>query len=157
MKLWIKRTLIGVAAGAVLVTGLADAFGSHWRDGHGRMSDERVAQMRVKAVDKISDKLNLDQAQKQKLAVLADEVLTQRKAFMSGSADPRSELQAVFAGEKFDRTRALGLLEQKTAVVQSAGPKLIAAMGDFYDSLNAEQQKQVRERMSKHNGGRNRD
>ena len=121
------------------------------------MSDERVAQMRVKAVDKISDKLNLDQAQKQKLAVLADEVLTQRKAFMSGSADPRSELQAVFAGEKFDRTRALGLLEQKTAVVQSAGPKLIAAMGDFYDSLNAEQQKQVRERMSKHNGGRNRD
>jgi Spy/CpxP family protein refolding chaperone len=36
--------------------------------------------------------------------------------------------------------------------VQGQGPKVIAAMADFYDSLNPEQQQQVRERMAKRKG-----
>ena len=44
------------------------------------------------------------------------------------------------------------LLEQKTQVVQGNGPKMIAALADFYDSLNPEQQKQVRDRMERRKG-----
>ncbi len=74
-------------------------------------------------------------------------MLASRTALRGKEADPRTEFKAMIAGAKFDRSRAQAMLEQKTQVVQGQGPKLIAAMADFYDSLNPEQQKQVRERL----------
>jgi hypothetical protein len=44
-------------------------------------------------------------------------------------------------------------MDQKMQVMQGNGPKMLSAFGDFYDSLNAEQQKQVRERMEKRGHG----
>jgi periplasmic protein CpxP/Spy len=111
-----------------------------------------ATEMRGKVVDKISSHLVLNDAQKQKLGVLADEVIASRTAFRGKDADPRAEFKAMVSGEKFDRTRAQALLEQKTQVVQGNGPKMITAMADFYDSLNPEQQKQVREKMERRGG-----
>ncbi len=152
MKPWIKRTLIGLTGATILVGGLT-ACGS--RGGHhagGDWSAERVTEMRGKVIEKVSSKLELNEAQKQKLGVLADEMIASRTAMRGQSADPRTEMKALVAGDKFDRARAQALLEQKTQVVQGQGPKVIAAMADFYDSLNAVQQKQVRERMEKRHG-----
>ena len=57
MKPWIKRSLIGLTSITVLLGGLT-ACGH--RD-HGRAwSDERVAEMRVKVVDRVSGKLDLN-------------------------------------------------------------------------------------------------
>jgi Spy/CpxP family protein refolding chaperone len=149
MKPWIKKTLIGLAGAALLVGGLT-ACGS--RGGHherGSMSEERVVEMRSKAMERVSEKLELNEAQKQKLGALADEMIAQRKAMRGDSADPRTEMRALVAGSTFDRARAERLLVQKTEVVQAGGPKVIAAMADFYDSLNPQQQGQVRERLEK--------
>lgn len=153
MKTWIKRTLIGALGATVLVGGLT-ACGSRV-DHHtgGGWSDERITEMRGKAIERMSDKLDLNEAQKQKLAVLADEMLAQRKALRAGMESPRAEMKNLIAGEKFDRTRAQSLLDEKTAAVQMAGPRVIAAMADFYDSLNPAQQAQVRERLDKRHGG----
>ena len=112
MKTWIKRSLIGLAT-ATVVLGSITACGT--RGDHARTwSDERITEMRGKAVDKISDKLTLNSAQKQKLGVLADEMIASRKAIKGDSADPRTELKALVAGDKFDRTKAQTLLDQKT-------------------------------------------
>ena len=149
MKPWIKKTLIGLA-GAALLVGSLTACGS--RGGHherGPMSEERVVEMRGKVIERVSDKLVLNEAQKQKLGVLADEMIAQRKVMRGDSADPRTEMKALVAGPTFDRARAQTWLTQKTAVVQMGGPQVIAAMADFYDSLNPEQQAQVRERLEK--------
>lgn len=157
MKPWIKKTLIGLTSATLLVAGLT-ACGS--RGGHherGPMSEERVGDMRSKVIERVSDKLDLNEAQKQKLGLLADEMIAQRKAMRGDSADPRSEMKALVAGATFDRARAQTLLTQKTAVVQAGGPKVIAAMADFYDSLNPTQQAQVRERLEKRRGWRGRD
>jgi periplasmic protein CpxP/Spy len=154
MKPWIKRTLVGVFGASILIGGLtACGTGGH-RGGHhgGNWSAERTTEMRGKVVDKISSHLVLNDAQKQKLGVLADEVIASRTALRGKDADPRTELKAMVAGEKFDRTRAQALLDQKTQVVQGSGPKMITAMADFYDSLSPAQQKQVREKME-HRGG----
>ena len=150
MKPWIKRTLIGVFSASILIGGLSACgtrgqHGSHW-------SAERVTEMRGKAVDKITSTLALNDTQKQKLGVLADEFIASRTAFRGKDADPRTEMKAMVAGDKFDRTRAQTLLDQKTQVVQSNGPKMITAMADFYDSLSPAQQKQVREKMEQHRG-----
>jgi periplasmic protein CpxP/Spy len=151
MKPWIKRSLMGLTA-VTIALGSLTACGS--RGDHARgWSDERITEMRGKAVDRIGSKLDLSAEQKQKLGVLADEMIASRKAFRGDAADPRADLLALVAGEKFDRSKAQALMDQKMQVMQGSGPKLLSAFGDFYDSLNPEQQKQVRERMEKRGHG----
>lgn len=150
MKPWIKRTLIGLTSVTVLLGGLA-ACGH--RSDHARgWSDERITEVRGKAIDKISGKLDLNADQKAKLGVLADQMIASRKAFR-GDTDPRVDIQALIAGNQFDRSKAQQLLDQKLQAAQGNGPQMLSAFGDFYDSLNPEQQKQVRERLEKRRHG----
>ncbi|MEX1166075.1 MAG: Spy/CpxP family protein refolding chaperone [Hydrogenophaga sp.] len=152
MKTWIKRSLIGLTAATVILGGLT-ACGS--RGDHARgWSDERITEVRGKAIEKVSSKLELNADQKAKLGVLADEMIASRKAFKGNSADdPRADLQALIAGDKFDRTKAQAMLDQKTQVVQGNGPKMLSAFGDFYDSLTPAQQQQMRDKMGKRGHG----
>lgn len=151
MKTWIRRTLIGLTGATVLLGGLA-ACGH--RGGHaGGWSEERVAEMRGKAVERIGSKLDLDAAQRQKLDVLADRLMAQRQAFRGDTANPRDAFQALIVSEKFDRERAGHLLTQKTAAVQDHAPQVLDALADFYDSLRPEQQQQVRDKLARRGHG----
>ena len=87
-----------------------------------------------------------------KLNALADQLEAQRAAFIGKTADPRAEVQAIVAGDKFDRARAQSLLEDKTRAVQAHSPAVVNAMADFYDSLNPDQQQKVRELMQRRKG-----
>ncbi len=146
MKPWIKRTLIGVFGASILLGGLAACSHRH----HGwsaNMSAEEAAQFRGKMVDRVSSKLDLNEEQKKRLTALADKLHEQRAAMMGQSKDPRAELQALVAGDKFDKARAQTLVSEKTAAIQARSPEVIAALADFYDSLNPAQQQKVREFM----------
>lgn len=148
MKPWIKRSLMAF-------TGVAIAVGSLAACGHRErapMSPEKIAEVRGKVVNRITSKLDLNAEQQQKLNVLADKVQAQRTALIGQTTDPRGEMTALVAGEKFDRARALNLLDEKTRVVQVSSPEVINALADFYDSLNPTQQAEVRERMQKRKG-----
>ena len=150
MKPWIKRTLIGLTSVTVLLGGLA-ACGH--RGDHARgWSDERITEVRGKVIEKVSSKLDLNADQQAKLGVLADQMIASRKAFR-GNSDPRTDIQALIAGDKFDRSKAQQLLDQKLQAAQGNGPQILSAFGDFYDSLNPEQQKQVRERLERRGHG----
>jgi protein CpxP len=153
MKPWIKRTLIAVT-GATLALGALSACGHRGEHRHGGWSEERVTEMRGKAIERVSSKLELNAEQKQKLGLLADEMLAARKAVKGDSAQPREELKALIASDRFDRSRAQQLMEQKTQAVQATSPKVIEAMANFYDSLTPTQQAQVRELMDKRRGWR---
>ena len=83
---------------------------------------------------------------------LADKLHEQRAAMMGQSKDPRAELQALVAGDKFDKARAQTLVSEKTAAIQARSPEVIAALADFYDSLNPAQQQKVREFMQRRRG-----
>lgn len=151
MKPWIKRSLIALTSATVVFGGLSacSSGGDHARG----WSDERVTEARGKMVEKISDKLELNAGQKAKLGVLADEMIASRKAMRGESGDFRNDLQTLIAADKFDRSKAQQMLDQKTQALQGSGPKVLAAFGDFYDSLNPEQQKQVRERLERRGHG----
>lgn len=146
MKTWIKRSLIGVVAATVLLGGFA-AY-AHRQSGWHAMSTGDLALARTRVVDKVADRMDLDATQKAKLGVLADQLLAQRTALMAGG-DPRAQVQALVAGNSFDRAAAQALLDGKTQAVQAGGPALIAAFGDFYDSLQPAQQAQLRELMQR--------
>jgi Spy/CpxP family protein refolding chaperone len=113
------------------------------------MSDADMAQMKTRLVDRAASKLDLDEAQKAKLAVLADQMQAQRKAFIGNTADPRADLQALVSGATFDRAKAAALIEGKVGAVQTQSPAVVAALADFYDSLKPEQQAKLRSYMDK--------
>ena len=154
MKRWIKRTLIGAVGATILVGGLAAC--GHGHHGGWQASEADATKMRERILDRAGKELKLDEAQKLRLATLADKLRDQRTALMTTTAgaqsDPRAEAQALVASAKFDRERAQTFIESKTAAVRGKSPEVIAAAADFYDSLNPAQQQQVRDFMARRSG-----
>ena len=150
MNRWIKRTLFGAFGATILLGGLA-ACGHHTH-GSWQMSEADATKMRERVIDRASRELKLDDAQKQRLGVLADKLREQRVALMGAQANPRDEMRSFVAGEKFDRERAQSFIEAKTGAVRSKGPEVIAAAADFFDSLRPDQQQQVRDFMNRRRG-----
>lgn len=149
MKTWIRRTLIGLAATGALLGGLAACSHGHHR---GPMTEADIVQLRECVIDKAASKLDLDTAQKARLATLADALQAQRSALMAsgaGAAPPRAELQALIAGTSFDRSKAQALVDSKTTAVRDKAPAVVTAMADFYDSLKPEQQQKLRDLLAK--------
>jgi Spy/CpxP family protein refolding chaperone len=157
MKLWLKRTLIGIFGASVLFGGLAAcSHRTHGGYGWQAMSEEDAAKMKAKMIDKVGSRLELDEAQKAKLGVLADKLREQRNALIGNTTDPRAEFASLVAGPSFDRAKAKTLVDAKTGAITAKSPEVITAMADFYDSLKPEQQAKVREFMARrgHHGWR---
>jgi periplasmic protein CpxP/Spy len=150
MRPWLKRTLFGLF-GATIIFGGLTACG-HRQEGRWEMSAEDSAKFRSKMIERVSSKLDLNEDQKQRLGVLADKLKEQRTALTGTTTDPRAQVQALVAGEKFDRARAQAIIGEKTAALTAKSPEVIAAAGDFYDSLNATQQQKVRDFMQRRHG-----
>jgi len=150
MKTWLKRTLLGVAVSTALlgtVAAYSEGAGFH----HGPPTPEQMAQHEAMMLGHIGKKLNLDANQAAKLKVLGDLFIAQH-APRPGVADPHAAMAALIAGNTFDRAGAQQLMNQHLARMQADGPSLIAATADFYDSLNATQQQQVRDLAARHHG-----
>ena len=105
MKRWLKRTLIGVFGASVLFGGLAACSHRHHHHNWQSMSEEDAAKMRARMIDRVAGRLDLDDAQKAKLGVVADQLRAGRQA-LRGSTDPRTEVQSLVAGNTFDRAKA---------------------------------------------------
>jgi len=151
MKRWLKRTLVGVFGASILIGGLS-ACGHGGHHGNWAASEADSTKMRERMLERVGTQLQLDAAQKQRLAALADKLREQRVALM-GATDPRADFQALMAGPTFDRNGAQTLVEAKTAALRAKSPEVIAAAADFFDSLRPEQQQQVREFIAKRRGG----
>lgn len=150
MRPWLKRTLIGAFGASILIGGLSAC--SHHHGASWQMSEADSAKMRERMLERVGKELTLDDAQKQRLVVLADKLKEQRAALVGNTTNPRAELQALVAGPKFERERAQGLVTAKTDVLRSKSPEVIAAAADFFDSLKPEQQQKVREFLNRRHG-----
>lgn len=151
MKNWIKRTLVALFGASVLAGGLAACSHGRHHGGWGAEGGD-PSERHAKMVDRVSGKLDLNEAQKQKLTALVQKMHEQRQALVGGGADPRAEVQSLVAGSTFDKARAQKLIDEKIAAVQGKSPDVIAAMADFYDSLDPTQQQKVRDFMQRGRG-----
>ncbi|MGJ7510332.1 Spy/CpxP family protein refolding chaperone [Variovorax sp. GT1P44] len=145
MNRWFKRSIFGIAGAALVAGSLA---GCGHRPGWSGASEQDRAEFRARMVERVSNKLELDVSQKQKLTVLTEKLQAQRAA-LRGGGDPRAEFRSLFAGAKLDQERARKLVEEKTAAMQAGSPEVIAAAADFFDSLNPAQQQKVRDFMER--------
>lgn len=159
MKTWMRRSLM-VLGGTVLLGGLAacghggmgGGMGGMGMGRHGPMSEADSAQWRQRMTERVASELKLDAAQKAKLALLAEAMQAQRQALAPNPGEMRNEAQALLAGPRFDRARAQALVDAKTRAVQDKAPAVITAAGDFFDSLNPEQQQKVRDFLQRRGG-----
>jgi len=147
MKTWIRRTLLAVLGATIALGGLA-ACGHRYGHHGANMSAEDRAKFREKVISRASARLDLNADQRQRLGVLFDKLAEQRQALM-GATDPRAEVRSLVAGDKFDRAKAQAMVGEKTVAITAKSPEVVAALGDFYDSLNPQQQAQVREFMDR--------
>ena len=152
MRPWIKRTLIGAFGASILIGGFSAC--SHHHGGSWQMSEADSAKMRERMLERVGKELVLDDAQKQRLVVLADKLKEQRVALVGNTSDPRAEMRAFVAGPKFERERAQGFVNAKTDALRGKSPEVIAAAADFFDSLKPEQQQKVREFLNRRHGWR---
>jgi Spy/CpxP family protein refolding chaperone len=144
MRPWIKRTLFGLIGATVALGGLTACGHRYGHERFSSMSAEEQAEFRKRAVDRIASRLELNEDQHKRLDTLAAKLNEQRMA-LRGTTDPRSEVRSLLAGDKFDREKAQALVSDKIAAVNTKSPEVIAAFGDFFDSLSPAQQARVRD------------
>ena len=148
-KTWLKRTLLGVAVSTALLGSLAAYSAEGGGFHHGPPTPEQIAKHEATMLAHVGKKLNLDANQAAKLKALADLAIADHTPPAAGTPNPHA---ALLAGNTFDRAGATQLLNQHIAKEQASAPGLINAFGDFFDSLNATQQAQVRELAAHHHG-----
>jgi Spy/CpxP family protein refolding chaperone len=148
MNTWLKRTLLGLAA-ALALGGSIAAYSqaeTHWHGGP--PSSEDMAAHEAHMLAHIGQALDLDAGQKTRLQALADLLHKGHEAMMG--SDHHAQVDSLIAGNTFDRTAAQSLVDEKVAAIKSHAPALIAAAGDFFDSLRPDQQQKVRDFMAHH-------
>jgi Spy/CpxP family protein refolding chaperone len=149
-KTWLKRTLLGVAVSTALLGSVA-AYSQGNGFHHGPPTPEQIAQHEQHMLEHVGKKLNLNAGQAAKLKALADLAIADHAPPAAGT-DPHAKMAALISGAKFDRSGAQALANQHVAKMQADAPGLINAFGDFYDSLDATQQAQLRELAARHHG-----
>jgi periplasmic protein CpxP/Spy len=154
MKTWIKRTLIGLFGAGVLLGGIAACSHRHHGWGGTQLSAEDAAKWRERLLERAGRELQLDDVQKQRLGAVFDRMREQRNALVGAATDPRAEMRALVAGERFDKARAQALVDEKTSALRAGSPQTIDALAEFYDGLRPEQQQKLREFMDRRGRGR---
>jgi protein CpxP len=150
MNTWLKRTLVAAAATAALAGSLAAWSQAESRFHGGPPSPEDIASHQAHMLEHISKSLDLDAAQQVKLQALTSQLHAQHDKLMNSGTDPHARMKALVAGPAFDRAGAQALVDEKLAAMKAGSPALIAAAGDFFDSLRPEQQQKVRDFMEQH-------
>jgi len=150
MNTWLKRTLIGAATAAALVGSIAAYSQAETRFHGGPPTPEDIASHQAHMLEHISQSLDLDAAQQVKLQALTTQLHAQHDKLMTSGTEPHARMKSLIAGNTFDRAGAQALVDEKLAAIKANSPALIAAAGDFFDSLRPEQQQKVRDFMEKH-------
>ncbi|WP_455220986.1 Spy/CpxP family protein refolding chaperone [Kaarinaea lacus] len=139
MKPMTKRLLIVVSSGAIIAGTLVAC-------GHHRYHDpEKRGEW---AVEKVTDELELNEAQKNKLELVHQEILKARKEMQADRQTMRTELLTILEQPHLDRQRVLRIVEEKTTAINQHAPQVVNALGDFYDSLSDEQRQEIREHIA---------
>lgn len=131
---------------AIIITSLA-VVGSVAGCSHKYRSPEAKAEYVVK---KVTSKLDLDTAQTAKLQKLVDTVMALRKERKAKKPNMKAQVRALLDKPTLDRKRTTALVREHTQFVNQNAPQVIAAFGDFYDSLTPAQQQKLRKHLDKH-------
>ena len=125
-----------IAVGVLVVKGISHRY---WTP---EKKAERLTQVMTK-------KLDLNEEQKAKLDVLKEQVLAAKSEMKSSREKDLSTVQELLSQPKFDQQRAQGVINGHIQNLSTRSPEIVAALGEFWDSLNPDQQAKVKTKLEK--------
>jgi len=131
---------------SLIVVGLIVTVGAFSSFNHFRNTENRVQWL----VDEVTEELALTEPQQTKLQLLRKELMATRKATKLMLRESKEQFRALFDTPKLDQDQAVSLVASHTQFVDQHTPIVVAAFGDFYDSLNTDQQSEIRGFLQKH-------
>ena len=99
--------------------------------------------------DRVSKKLDLDDAQRQKFTDLAEIVNGIMQEVKLSREQNHTEIASLLEEPALDQARALQLVQQRTRMIDEKAPEVIASLAIFLDSLNTEQRAELQEFIDK--------
>ena len=140
-KTVIAVTLAAVGAATLSTSAIA------WRGG------DRGERM----IERVSERLELDDNQRAALTTLAAEMRQTRELVRGEGGELREQAQALLTATTLDQGAALALIERRTAAVRSQAPELVAAAAVFLDGLTPEQKADIEQFLDRKGRDRHRD
>jgi Spy/CpxP family protein refolding chaperone len=99
--------------------------------------------------DRVSKKLELDEAQRQKFTDFAETVSGIMQEVKLSREQRHTEIASLLEEPALDQARALQLVQQRTRMIDEKAPEIIASLAIFLDSLNTEQRAELQEFIDK--------
>jgi len=122
----------------IVVAGLSFTLGACYP--RHNSPEERVAWVS----ERIAGYLDLNDLQKAKLDLLRDELIETSGALREDGRTTGEEILVILADNRMDRERALEVINYRLDTLRARAPELVNRFGDLYDSLDEEQQAEVR-------------
>lgn len=134
MKRATKVILVTVLGLGVVSAGIAGY-------GHHRFGDpeKRAAWM----VEKVEKQLELDGNQVVKLQALSDQILALRTDMHQEKQQKKQQVLDLLSAQTLDQQAVIDMVTEKTRLVDSEAPNVIATLAEFTDSLDTEQKQEL--------------
>jgi Spy/CpxP family protein refolding chaperone len=131
-----------IITAVLLVAGSSGAVYAFSKHGDWGMSvDEKVEFIS----DRVTDKLDLDDVQRQNFTELAALVANTLQEVKPTREQRFDEIASLLQEPSFDQARALEMIQQKTQLVNEKAPLVITSLAGFLDSLSIEQKQELQE------------
>lgn len=138
-----RKLIIGTLLGATLVAGVTAVAHQGKRFWHDHDPQQRAEWM----IERVSDKLDLDAEQTGKLTVLVEEMQTLKRALQANREVLRDDLLALVSAEQLDQQALIDIVTEKTGLINSSAPRIIAALADFSNHLDPGQKARLQQFM----------
>ena len=145
-----NRIAIIVTVFVAMTLVLAACGHSRFAGYHGTSPEKRVEWVKKH----ISDELNLDAAQNEKLDAIAADLLDRREKMAPEREKGRLELAELVRADKLDRADLEQLVDNKRAHIEEMIDVVMDHAVDFHQMLTPEQRTLLAEKIEKHERGR---
>ena len=136
-----------IIAAILLIAGTSSAVFAFGKHDHWKLSPQEKAEF---VVDRVTEKLNLDTQQQQSFTELAEMVVGIMTDAKAAKMENIGEVKQLLNEPSFNQAKALEMVQQKTRMINDKAPTVIASLGSFLDTLNAEQKQELQSFMEHH-------
>jgi hypothetical protein len=136
-----KKMVVALMGTLFIILSLGMIAAKSWRD----MSPEEMVGY-IK--DKVSDRLDLDDAQVEKLDALIEEIVATHGTLHKDHESDRELALTELGSDEIDQALLLDLYQTRRDAFDERLPKILAKFADFHNALNDEQKAQIIEHMT---------
>lgn len=111
--------------------------------------NKNKAQKAEYMVNKITKKLDLNDAQVKKLNVIKDKVMTLHEKKKDSKKEFHQKIKTLILSDKIDANEVKDLMAQRRNAIDEVLPEILPEVLEFHASLNGDQKKEIIEVMEK--------